>query len=331
MTLVAPTIEAWFTERLMTQRQASPRTITSYRDSLRLLLSFATRETSTAPSKLDFTDLDAPLIGAFLNHLETERGNQARTRNARLAAIHSLFGFAAFRHPEHAGLIERVLSIPPKRLERGVVSFLSAGELEALFAVPDRSSWVGRRDHALLVLAAQTGLRVSELTGLSCAEVVLSPGAHVHCSGKGRKERSTPLLPATVKVLRDWMAERDGRPGDPLFPSQGRGGGRLSSDAVQWAITKYAKVAAEHCPSLRAKHVTPHVLRHSAAMLLREGGVDATVIALWLGHSSVKSTDPYLHADLATKQRALARTKPPHVRRGRYRPPDQLLAFLEAL
>jgi site-specific recombinase XerD len=331
MSLLAPTLEAWFTQRLMAQLRASPRTITSYRDSLRLLLSFAQRETSKAPSKLDFSDLDAPLVGAFLNYLETERGNGARTRNARLAAIHSLFRFAALRHPEHAALIERVLAIPPKRLERRIVSFLTAHELESLFSVPEPSSWVGRRDHALLVLAAQTGLRLSELTGLTCADIVLSRGAHVRCEGKGRKERATPLLASTVQVLRAWMAERGGRPDDPLFPAYGKGGGRLSPDAVQWAIAKYVKQAAEHCPSLRGKHVTPHVLRHSTAMLLREAGVDATVIALWLGHSSMKSTDPYMHADLRVKERALARTSPPHVRRGRYRPPDHLVAFLEAL
>lgn len=332
MTIIAPTVEAWFTQRLISQRQASPRTISSYRDSLRLLLSYAQGETSKAPSQLDFADLDAPMIGAFLNHLEVERGNTARTRNARLAAIHSLFRFAALRHPEHSALIERVLSIPPKRIQRGAVSYLVAEELEALVASPDRGTWVGRRDHALLALAAQTGLRLSELTGLTCADVVLQGnGAHVRCVGKGRKERATPLLASTAKVLRAWMAERGGAPEDPLFPRYGRGGGRLSADAVQWAIAKYAKHAGLRCPSLRTKHVTPHVLRHSAAMLLRQANVDPTVIALWLGHADVRSTDPYVHADLRMKERALARTTPLDVRPGRYRPPDQLIAFLEAL
>ena len=332
MTLIAPTVEAWFTQRLMAQRQASPRTISSYRDCLRLLLAYAQQQTATAPSKLDFADLDAPMVAAFLHHLEVERGNTARTRNSRLAAIHSLFRFAALRHPEHAALIERVLSIPPKQIQRGVVSFLTAHELQALVATPDRSTWVGRRDHALLAVAAQTGLRLSELTGLTCADVVLhGSGGHVRCVGKGRKERATPLLTSTAKVLRVWMAERGGAAQDPLFPRHGKAGGRLSADAVQWAITKHARQAALHCPSLRNKRVTPHVLRHSAAMLLREANVDPTVIALWLGHSDLRSTDPYVHADLQMKERALARTTPPNIHPGRYRPPDQLVAFLEAL
>lgn len=331
MSLIAPTVEAWFTQRLMVQLEASPRTIASYRDSVRLLLAYAQDRLSKPPSRLDFADLDATMIGEFLDHLQTGRGNTARTRNVRLAAVHSLFRFAALRHPEHAGLIERVLSIPPKRLERGIVSFLIKEELEALLAAPDLSTWVGRRDHAMLVLAAQTGLRLSELTGLTCADVVLSAGAHVRCTGKGRKDRATPLLPSTVQVLRIWMGERRGGPDDPLFPAHGRVGGRLSPDAVQWATAKYAGQAAQRCPSLRGKHITPHVLRHSAAMLLRQAQVDPMLISLWLGHSDPRSTDPYMHADLDIKQRALARTTPPHVRRGRYQPPDHLIAFLEAL
>lgn len=329
MTLLAPTMEAFFTERLMAQRRASPRTIAAYRDTLRLLVAFVQRRISKAPSKLDLADLDAPLIGDFLTHLEQERGNSVRTRNARLAGIHSLFAFAALRHPEHAALIGRVLAIPPKRFERSVLFFLASDEIEALLASPDRSTWIGRRDHALLVVAIQSGLRVAELVGLCCSDVILSTGAHVRCHGKGRKERVTPLTAQTVAVLRGWMDERAGASTDPLFPS--RRGRSLSSDAVEWAVTKYAAVAAQCCPSLRGKRVTPHVLRHTTAMLLREAGVDTSVIALWLGHESIESTQIYLHADLALKEKALARVTPVDVKPGRYRPPDALLAFLDGL
>jgi len=329
VTLLAPTMEAFFTERLMAQRRVSPRTIAAYRDTLRLLVTFVQRRTSKAPSNLDLADLDAPLIGDFLTYLEQERGNSVRTRNARLAGIHSLFSFAALRHPEHAALIGRVLAIPPKRFERSVLFFLANDEIEALLASPDRSTWIGRRDHALLVVAIQGGLRVSELVGLRCSDVILSAGAHVRCHGKGRKERVTPLTAQTVAMLRGWIAERAGVPTDPLFPS--RRGGSLSSDAVEWAVTKYAAVAAQRCPSLRGRRVTPHVLRHTTAMLLREAGVDMSVIALWLGHESIESTQIYLHADLAVKERALARIAPIDVKPGRFRPSDMLLAFLDGL
>jgi len=273
--------------------------------------------------------LDAPLIGAFLDYVEHERHNSVRTRNARLAAIHSLFRFAALRHPEHSLLIQRVLEIPQKRFDRAVISFLIGDEIDALLTSPDRSGWIGRRDHALLLVALQTGLRLSELTGLRCSDVMLSTGAHVRCYGKGRKERCTPLTSQSVAVLRVWLNERKGAPTDPLFPN--RRGGPLSPDALESLVTKYANAAGEHCPSLRAKHVTPHVLRHTSAMLLRQGGVDTSVIALWLGHERVESTQIYLHADLALKERALARTAPVSAIPGRYRPPDALLAFLDSL
>lgn len=289
MSALAPTLEAFFTERLARQQQASPRTVAAYRDTFRLMLGFAQRRTATPPSKLDVADLDAPLIAAFLEHLEHERHNSVRTRNARLAAIHSLFRFAALRHPEHAALIERVLSIPPKRFERTLISFLDAEEIDALLSAPDRSTWIGRRDHALLLLAIQTGLRVSELTGLCCGDLQLGTGAHVHCTGKGRKERATPLTAQTVVTLREWRHERRGGPSEPLFPS--RRGGPLSTDAVAWLLSKYTTVAARTCPSLRNKRVTPHMLRHTAAMLLRAAGIDITVIALWLGHSGTENGD----------------------------------------
>jgi len=329
MSTLAATLEAFFSDRLPRQRGASPHTVAAYRDTFRLLLVFVHGRAGVAPSELGFGDLDAACVGAFLEHLERDRGNGARTRNARLAAIHSFFRFAAFRHPEHADLIARVLAIPTRRVERALVTFLTGPELEAILAAPDPGSRLGRRDRALLLLAAQTGLRLSELTGLTCGDVRLGVGPHVRCVGKGRKERTTPLTRPTVAVLRAWLVERGGAPGEPLFP--GRCGGRLSADAVQRLLAKHVATAARHCPSLRGRRVTPHVLRHTSAMSLLRGGVDTTVIALWLGHEDARTTQIYLHADLSLKERALARTAPPATRLGRYRPPDRLLAFLEGL
>lgn len=329
MTLLAPTLQAFFTDRLAAQRQASSRTVAAYRDTFRLLLRFAAQHTSTEPSRLDLADLDAPMIGAFLDHLEHERHNTVRTRNARLAAIHSLFGYAALRHPEHARSIQRVLSIPNKRFDRTLVCYLTKPEAEALLHSPDRATWIGRRDHTLLLIAVQTGLRVAELTGLRCQDVVLGTGPHVRCNGKGRKERCTPLTTQSVAALRVWQSERNGGPTDPLFP--GRRGTRLSSDAVESLVHKYATAAGARCPSITTKNVTPHVLRHTSAMFLREAGLDLSTIALWLGHEQITSRVIYLHADLGIKERALARTAQPTDTPGRYRAPDALLAFLDAL
>jgi site-specific recombinase XerD len=329
MSLLAPTVEAFFTQRLAGQLQASPATTAAYRDTLRLLLTFARDRAGKNPERLDLADIDADLIAAFLAHLEQQRGNTARTRNARLAAIHSLFRFAALRHPEHAALIQRVLAIPAKKHQQRVVSFLTIAEIGALLAAPDRSSWHGRRDHAILALAAQTGLRVSELTGLNRDDVQLGAGPFVRCDGKGRKERVTPLTAQTAAVIRAWLRECPGGPSDPLFPA--RAARRLSADAVQWLVAKHAAAAAQQCKSLQAKNITPHTLRHSAAMALLQSGVDPVTIALWLGHESPRSTQPYLHADLELKERALARTTPASTRPGRYHPPDKLLAFLENL
>jgi integrase/recombinase XerD len=329
MSALAPTLEVFFTERLIRQRQASPNTVAAYRDTMRLLLSFAAERLGKQPSQLEVDDLDAPLIGAFLDHLERERGNGVRTRNARLAAIRSLFRYAALRHPEHAAVIERVLAIPPKRFERNLVTFLSEEEVAALLAAPDRATWTGRRDRAMLMLAAQTGLRASELTGLRCADVHLGRGPHVDCLGKGRKQRITPLTSATVAVLRVWLAERGAQAEDPLFPT--RTGGRLSRDGLERRLAKHTVSAALACPSLAEKKVTAHVLRHTTAMRLLQAGVDTSVIALWLGHEQVETTQIYLHADLAIKERALARTTPADAKPGRYRPPDTVLAFLAAL
>jgi site-specific recombinase XerD len=322
-------MEGFFTKRLVAQRRASHNTVASYRDTFRLLVAFAQQRTGKAPSELEIGDLDADLIGAFLDHLEVERHNSVRTRNNRLAAIRSLFAYAALRHPDHAELIQRVLAIPPKRVDRRLVSFLTKDEVNALLAAPNRNTWVGRRDHALLLVAIQTGLRVSELTALVCADVDLDAGAHLRCHGKGRKERITPLTAQTCDVLRHWLAELQGERDQPLFPS--RRHGPLSRDAVALLVAKHARAAAQHCPSLGTKTVTPHLLRHTCAMRLLTAGVDTSVIALWLGHESVETTQIYLHADLTIKERALARTAPPDTRLGRYRVPDPLLAFLEAL
>ena len=329
MTTFAPTIEAYFTERLITQRQASPRTIAAYRDTLRMLLVFAQDRIGKNPSQLDVSDVNATLVGDFLTHLEQDRHNSARTRNTRLAAIHSLFRYAAYRHPEHAQTIQRVLAIPSKRYDKRELDYLEGAEVDVLLAAPERTTWIGRRDHMLLVLAVQTGLRVSELTHLTIADLELAPGAHVRCHGKGRKDRATPLTKQTVALLRQWLKERSGTPNDPLFPtSRGR---PLSVDAVQWLVAKHSRIAALSKPSLTAKIVSPHVLRHTCAMNLLDAGVDSAVIALWLGHESSQTTQIYVHASMALKEKALARTAPLNTKRGRYTPPDKLLAFLITL
>lgn len=330
MSSLAPLLQAFFSERLIGQRQASPHTVASYRDAICLLLRFAQSRTGRAPSQLQLSDLDAPLVGAFLTHLEAERQVTARTRNARLTAIRSLFRFAAFRHPEDAALIQRVLAIPPKRTDKALVTYLTEDEMDALLAAPDRSRWIGRRDHALLLVALETGLRVSELTGLTTGAIVLGTGAHVRCQGKGRKERITPLRQQTRTTLRLWLDERGGSPAEAAFP--GPKGGHLSRDAVRRLVDRHVATASRSYASLAVKEVTPHVLRHSCAMNLLRHGVDPATIALWLGHEDVRTTyGVYLHADLALKERALQRTAPPNTLPGRYRPTDELLAFLEAL
>jgi integrase/recombinase XerD len=329
MSALAPTLQAFFTERLVRQRQASPHTVMAYRDTLRLLLQFAAMRQGVEPSQLDFAQLDATLISAFLDHREHDHQNSIRTRNARLAAIRSLFRFAALRHPEHAATIARVLAIPPKRFDRRLVTFLTEPEIEALLAAPDRSTWTGRRDHAWLVLAVQTGLRASELIGAQCADVHVGVGPHVSCLGKGRKHRITPLTSPVVAVLRTWLDERRGHAHEPIFPT--RKGKTLSRDALERRLATYVTRASRTCASLREKTVTLHVLRHTAAMRLLHAGIDTSVIALWLGHEHVETTQIYLHADLALKERALARTAPLQTSPGRYQASDALLAFLEAL
>jgi integrase/recombinase XerD len=329
VTAIAPTLQAFFTDRLMTQRGASPHTIASYRDTFTLLLGYLHQQTGKLPAQLDLADLDPAAIGAFLHQLEATRGNSAATRNARLAAIRSLFRYASLRAPEHAALISRVLQIQPKRTATTIVSFLSPAELDALLAAPDRATWHGRRDHALLVFAAQTGLRVSELTGLAGHDVHLGAGPHVYCRGKGRKDRATPLTPHTIGILATWIAEQRPDPTSPLFAT--RAGTPMSRDAVEHLVARHAATASRTCPSLQAKKVTPHTLRHTAAMNLLHAGVDITVIALWLGHENPATTRIYLHADMALKEKAIARTAPPGTTAGRYQAPDQLLAFLAEL
>jgi integrase/recombinase XerD len=329
VTALAPTLEAFFTERLARQRRASDHTIAAYRDTWRLLLAFTASRAGTPPSRLDIADLDAAAVSAFLDHLEKDRGNSIRTRNARLAAIHSAFSYAALRHPEHAALIARVLAIPAKRADKALVTYLTQAEADALLAAPDRATRTGRRDHAMLHLAIITGLRVSELTALTRGDVHLGRGPHVSCTGKGRKQRITPLTAPATAVLRGWLAELPAHPGQLLFP--GRAGNRLSSDAVEHRLARHARTAAARCPSLAGKTITPHVLRHTAAMNLLHAGVEISVIALWLGHEQTETAQIYLHADLTLKERALARTTPPDAKPGRYRPPDPLLAFLESL
>jgi site-specific recombinase XerD len=326
---LAVLLQHFFTERLCTQMQASPHTIAGYRDTFRLLLRFASERTGRPPTKLTIEDLDVDLIGDFLLHIETVRANTARSRNTRLAAIRSFFRFVAMREPALLLHCQKVLAMPSKRYDRRTVEYLDRREIDALLTAPDRSTWMGQRDHALLLLALQTGLRATEIVNLVRSDLALGVGAHVRCSGKGRKERSTPLRRETVAVLQAWLKARGGDAGDPLFPTIR--GAKLSRDALEHLVRRHVAAAAKRCPSLAVKRVSPHVLRHSTAMEVLLHGVDQAVIALWLGHESVETTQVYIHADLRLKERALARVTATNVKPGRFRPDDQLLAFLEAL
>lgn len=322
-------VQRFFVERLASQLQASPHTVASYRDTFRLLLRYAADHLGRAPISLQLADVDADLVGGFLSFVEAGRGNSARTRNTRLSAIRSFFTYVAANEPQLLHHCQRVLAMPSKRHEKRTIDYLTRTEIEALIAAPDPSTWFGRRDRTLLLLALQTGLRVSELIHLARSDVVLGTGAHVRCMGKGRKQRSTPLRKDCVEALRAWLAERGGGGDDPLFVSNR--GARLSRDAVERVVRQHAAAASQDCPTLKGKRVTPHVLRHSAAMQLLQNGVDRTVIALWLGHESVETTQMYVHADIQLKERAMAKTQPVTAPAGRYRPSDDLLAFLEAL
>lgn len=322
-------LERFFTQRLMQQREASAHTIASYRDTFRLLLQFAQQRLHRAPSTLALEDIDAPLITAFLDELEKVRHVRARTRNLRLTAIRSLFRYAAFEAPAHAAQIQRVLAIPAKRFTRTLVPFLSRPEVDALLAAPDQRTWSGRRDHALILLAVQTGLRLAELTGLRQQDLHLGIGAHVRVIGKGRKERCTPLSKKTRSVIAAWMREPQRLPDQPLFPNAR--GGRLSAHGMYYLVARHVAAATRACPSLKHKRVSPHVLRHTNAMDLLREGCEQAVLALWLGHESIETTQMYLDADLELKQRVLDRVTPPNGKPGRYRPDDRLLAFLKSL
>jgi site-specific recombinase XerD len=330
MTALAPTLQAFFTTRLTSQYGASPHTVAAYRDTWRLLLGYATQMTGTAPVDLDLSQLDADLINGFLTDLETRRGNSIATRNARLAAVHSLLTYASRYHPEHLGTIGRVLAIPPKRKPRNEICYLTNAEVTALLSAPDQTTRAGRRDHAMLQLAVTAGLRVSELTGLQVRDIHLGTGAHVLCHGKGRKNRTTPLDRQTMQILKTFTTERRSNTDGFVFPT--RTGTRMSRDAVAARLALHTATAKTSCPSLTAKTVTPHVLRHTAAMRLLTAGIDITVIALWLGHESIETTQIYMHADMTMKENALTRTTPTGTRPGRYKPPDdKLLNFLQSL
>ena len=324
-------VQRFFAERLIDQKKASPHTVASYRDTFRLLLGYASRRLGRAPTDLKVTDIDAELVGGFLSFVEDSRKNSIRTRNVRRSAIRGFFRFVALREPTLLLHCQQVLAIPAKRHDRRTVDFLDRVESAALLAMPDLSTPIGRRDRTLLLVAVQTGLRVSELIGLNVGDVVLdrSSQAYVQCRGKGRKERATPLRNDSAKALAEWLPERAGEPEEPLFASNRKR--RFSRDGIERIVRKYAKLGAQTCPSLRNKRVSPHTLRHTAAMELLRGGVSCTVIALWLGHESAETTQVYLHADMRIKKQAMDRTKPEDVPKGVYRPDDQLLAFLNAL
>ena len=322
-------LEGFFTQRLMRQRQASAHTIASYRDTFKLLLKFVHARRHKAPSALALEDIDAPLVTAFLDDLEARRGITARTRNLRLTAVHSFFRYAALEAPTHAAQIVRVLAVPAKKFTRALVPFLSRAEVDALLAAPDQSAWFGRRDHALMLLAVQTGLRLSELTGLRREDVTLGAGSHVRVIGKGRKERCTPMSKATRAVMAAWLREPLRSADQPVFPNAH--GGALSSHGVHYLLAKHVATASAACPSLKRKRVSPHVLRHTTAMDLLQAGVEQSVIALWLGHESIETTQIYLEANLELKEKMLAKTTPPGGKPGLYRPDDALLAFLKGL
>jgi integrase/recombinase XerD len=322
-------IQHFFTGRLQTQLGASAHTVAAYRDTFRLLLVFVAQCRAREPSNLRLEDLDATFLSAFLDHLESQRGNGVKTRNNRLAALHAFFRFVSYEEPQCLLQCQQVLAIPTKRSSKRLVEFLNEQETAALLATPDLSTWIGRRDHTLLLVAAQTGLRNSELRGLRGRDVELGVGAYLRCTGKGRKTRCTPLRADVVAALRHWLAEQTPRADDPVFPSLR--GGVLSADALQRLVNRHVQAASTTCVSLRGRTITPHTLRHSAAMALLQHGVDLAVIALWLGHESIETTQQYLHADMQLKERALGYSDPAQSPPSRFQPEDSLLAFLKAL
>jgi integrase/recombinase XerD len=329
MNALATSLQTYFTTFAHTQRDLSANTITSYRDTWRMLLKYLTATLTVPTHTLDFDAVTATNVTSFLDHLEHERGNTARTRNARLTAIRSVLSRALPDHPEHAATITQVLAIPPKRTTRPVIEFLTPDEVDALLAAPDSTSWTGRRDHALLTMTVQTGLRISEICSLTCGDIHLGVGPYVACTGKGRRQRITPLTRTTVSTMSTYLAERTTHPGTALFC--GTHGQPLSRDALEHRLATHLATAATTHPSLTTKHVTMHTLRHTAAMALLAAGVDVSVIALWLGHTDTHSTDAYLHADMTIKQAAIDRTTPPHVKTGIYHPEPDILVWLTSL
>lgn len=329
MTLLAPSLQSYFTDYAHARKGLSPNTIAAYRDTWRLLIKHLTATTGVPADKIELGMIDAEAITAFLDHLQAVRGNSAVTRNARLTAIRAVLAVTLPDHPEHADTITRALAVPARRATPRTVQFLTVEETEALLDAPDPRTWTGRRDRALLTLAVQTGLRISELTALTINDIHTGAGAHVTCTGKGRKYRATPLTAATLTVLVPYLTERATRPGAAVFP--GPRGQHLSRDALERRLSKHVAAATEASPSLEAKHVTMHTLRHTAAMRLLQAGVDVAVIALWLGHENTSSTDVYLHADMTIKQAAIDRTRGPQVTPGTYAPTPDVLAFLTSL
>lgn len=332
MSALAPVLQGFFRVKLMQQKDASPHTIASYRDTWRLLLHYAQQVTGTPPEQLQLAQLDPGLITGFLRHLDTGRGNTARTRNNRLAAIRSMFRYAALQAPDDAEVIQLVLAIEAARADSAEIPWLIPEETAAILAAPDRGTWTGRRDHAMITVLLATGLRISELLNLTRADARIRPaGSHVRCTGKGRRERSTPLDPASAAVLAGWLDATSGQPGDPLFPARGRAPRPMTRDGFQARLDKYQEIASHSQPSLAGQPLFPHMFRHTKAMNMRMAGHDVTIIALWLGHQDVSSAMKYLHADLRLKERALDRTAATEQQRGRFEPTDTVLAFLDTL
>ena len=322
-------LQEYFCDRLIAQRDASPATVATYRDTFRLLLAYARDVEHKAPTEITLGDIDAPLILRFLNHLERERGNTPRTRNARLAAIRSFLHFAAVKSPASLPSVQRVLAIPMKRFDRHVLGFLTREEVDAIVAAPDRSRWSGRRDHAMLATFYNTGARLSEIAGVRVRDVATDRSRAVRVHGKGRKERVVPLWPSTCRIISAWIREIRSADEAPRFPT--RGGDPMSKSAIQERLSRAVAAATVSCPTLSGRRISPHTLRHTTAMHLLQSGVDITVIALWLGHESPATTHMYIEADLSMKRRALDKVVEPRIRATRMVPSDKLLAFLDRL
>lgn len=328
-TPLAPLLETYFTTHLVSVAGTSPNTVWAYRDTWRLILAYLDRTRHIRPNTATLADLDVATILGFLTHLETDRVNSIRTRNARLAAIHSFFHTIAMSQPDHAGQISEILAIRLKRDTRTDIDWLTDTEVTAILTTIDQTTRTGRRDYVLILTAISTGLRVSELTGLTWNDVSLDRDAHLVCLGKGRKTRATPLAKDCVRVLKAWKTELDPKPADVVFPT--RTGTRMSTDAVAQRLRIHTAKATANEPSLTRKNVTPHVLRHTTAMRMIHAGIDTSVIALWLGHESPETTQVYVHADLTIKEKALARTPGTDTKMTRYKPDDELTKFLESL